>query len=138
VTLFLFSDGAARKSGLGGWACVAVSNGQEVWRISGGAVGTTNNRMELMGIMQGLAKAFQRGATSVNVFTDSQYAIRVLTRSHQRLTAANGDLIKQCSGVLACYRERPRFHWIKGHNGHEWNELADKLATAARDGKTLA
>jgi ribonuclease HI len=138
VTLFLFTDGACRRSGLGGWACVAVSNGQEVWRISGSADDTTNNAMELMAILRGLAKAATY-SDNVIVTTDSKYAIAVATRPDKANPfplPKNIVLIRQIRSLAK--PPRVKFEWVKGHSGHKWNELADKLATTARDALALA
>jgi len=129
TTTFLWTDGASSPNGFGGWGCIAVEEGREAWRISGSSSSTTNNRMELTAIMQGVAKALLLNSDNVIVCTDSQYAILMLETSHAKMKA-NDDIILQTRSLL---RRIPfKFEWVKGHSGVTWNELADKLATTAK------
>lgn len=142
MTLQLYTDGSSGHDRSGGWACIAVMDGKELWRMSGRDTDTTNNRMELTAILRGLAR-LAKHTGNVTVITDSQYAIQVVTASDWQANAyrINADLIQQCRSLLRGKRNRrhnrrPRatteFVWVKGHNGNEWNEAADKLAGRAR------
>lgn len=133
MVTFLWTDGASSPNGFGGWACVAVKDNVELWRIVGSSSSTTNNRMELTAIMHGIAKAMLDGPGNVTVCTDSQYAILMLETSHAKMKA-NDDIILQTRSLVR--RIGVEFQWVKGHSGVQWNELADRLATAAKHAQT--
>lgn len=120
----------------GGWAAVvAVPGGGEV-ELSGGAKGTTNNRMELIAAIKGLSKV-PRGA-KVKLVSDSQYVINGLQKGWAKSWRRNGwyksdgkkalnpDLWKT---LLELTEQRQLFYeWVRGHNGHRYNERCDRLA----------
>lgn len=138
MNVFLYTDGACRSNGLGGWACIAIQEGSELWRISGQVNETTNNRMELMAILQGMARIVQHGFDNVIVITDSKYSRDAIMRKWgDNPEIKNSDLIKQIKSLVGT-RRCCKIEWVKGHSGVAGNELADRLAVAARDGKTLA
>jgi ribonuclease HI len=137
----LWTDGACSGNpGPGGWAAVLRWNGH-VREISGGDPQTTNNRMELMSVIEGL-KALTR-PVDVVVHVDSAYVEGAFTqgwierwrtngwRTADKKPVKNQDLWEQ----LAKEVERHRVTWkrVRGHAGVEWNERADALAVAERD-----
>jgi ribonuclease HI len=131
---FVYTDGACRRSGDGGWAFVAVCNGNEVHHESGKDSGTTNNRMELYAILSALVWVSKNRIANVIIVTDSKYCITVLTRAKDQNRSPyplpkNHDLIKIARTLTAGVK----FEWVKGHAGNVWNEQADKRASAARD-----
>lgn len=137
----LWTDGACSGNpGPGGWAAILRWNGH-VREISGGDPQTTNNRMELMSVIEGL-KALTK-QVDVVVHVDSAYVEGAFGqgwidrwrrngwRTADRKPVKNQDLWEQ----LAEQVERHRVTWkrVRGHAGVEWNERADELAVAERD-----
>lgn len=134
----LFTDGACSGNpGPGGWGAILRWRGQEK-ELSGGEPATTNNRMEMMGVIQGL-EALKK-PTHVIVYTDSQYVQRGMTEWLKGWKAKdfkvkgggyrpNHDLWRKLDELAKVHRIEWR--WVRGHNGHPENERADKLATDA-------
>lgn len=142
----IYVDGACRNNGSdfaqGGWAAV-LENGQEQLRVSGSEQLTTNNRMELKALIEGL-KAIRREHAYVRVFTDSKYVQKGCTewlegwkrngwRRSDGKPVLNVDLWQELDALIQ--KHTIEFCWVKGHNGHPMNELADRLATAASHGR---
>jgi ribonuclease HI len=131
----IYTDGACRGNpGPGGWGAILMM-GAHRKQICGGEPATTNNRMELMAAIQAL-EALNRPCT-VELHTDSQYVKRGVTewlhlwkargwRTMSKGAVKNEDLWKRLD--LARARHEVDWRWIKGHAGHEFNEIADELA----------
>ncbi|HPE80434.1 MAG TPA: ribonuclease HI [Gammaproteobacteria bacterium] len=131
----LYTDGACKGNpGPGGWGAVLRFNGTEK-ELSGGAEATTNNRMELMAVIEGL-RALKRSCV-VDVTTDSQYVKNGITqwihnwkrngwRTAAKKPVKNDDLWRMLDEAVA--RHQVSWHWVKGHAGHPENERADALA----------
>lgn len=139
----MFTDGACSGNpGPGGWGFILrhPASGKEIER-SGGESDSTNNRMELQAVIEGL-KALQR-PTDVEVVTDSTYVakgcsewLRGWKRNNwmrkdgtQWKPIKNPDLWQALDELLA--KHRVKFKVIKGHAGHAENERCDELAVAA-------
>lgn len=124
-----YTDGSCdnlSKERAGGSAYVLLKDGEMVRMKNHGQLNTTNNRMELLAIISAV-NACPDGAY-VDVYTDSQYCILVLTKDYK--PAKNPDLYelyKKCAAHVAGVR----FHWVKGHNGDKYNEMVDGLAYGA-------
>lgn len=134
-TIHLFTDGASSGNpGPGGFGAVLVC-GSVRREISGGFALTTNNRMELLAVIEGL-KAIRWEHARVEVWSDSSYVVKAvnegwLTGWEKKGFAKvkNVDLWKV---FLRLYRKHDvRFNWIKGHAGHPENERCDRLAVKA-------
>jgi ribonuclease HI len=143
----LFTDGACKGNpGPGGWG-VVLRVGERVKELHGGEPATTNNRMELTAVIQGLA-ALKRPC-KVQVSTDSQYVQKGISqwivdwkrrgwRTADRKPVKNVDLWQQLDALAA--KHEIEWLWVKGHAGHPENERADELANlgaasqASRDG----
>ncbi|MTJ83253.1 MAG: ribonuclease HI [Telmatospirillum sp.] len=132
----LFTDGACSGNpGPGGWGVILRWRGTEK-ELCGGERGTTNNRMEMMAVIEGL-RALKRPCT-VDVYTDSQYVQKGITawihgwKKKGRLDpdsanpVANQDLWRTLDTLAAGHRIT--WHWVRGHAGHPENERADALA----------
>ncbi len=131
----LFTDGACKGNpGPGGWGVLLRSEEGER-ELYGGEAYTTNNRMELMAVIQGLEALDQ--PMRVCVTTDSQYVRQGITqwmprwkkngwRTADRKPVKNQDLWKRLE--QAASRHQIRWHWVRGHAGHVENERADQLA----------
>ena len=119
----IFTDGACSGNpGRGGWAAVILRDGY-TQEICGGERRTTNNRMEMTAVIEGLA-AVPPGA-DVTVYSDSQYVVNTMTRNWKR--RKNQDLWSKLDRETAA--RQVTWEWIKGHAGHPMNERADRLAT---------
>lgn len=134
MSVEIFTDGACSGNpGPGGWAALLRYNGHEK-EISGGEFETTNNRMEMMAVIEGL-NALKKPST-VTVYTDSQYVQRGVTEWMAGWKAKgwptrikNQDLWLRIDSVLQTHKVK--FVWVRGHDGHVENERVDKLAVAA-------
>ena len=138
----LFTDGACSGNpGPGGWAFILrhPKSGKEIER-SGGDPATTNNRMELSAVIEGLG-ALTR-PSSVDLYSDSQYVLNGLKewitswkkrgwKTADKKPVKNQDLWQALDDLAS--RHEVRFHWVRGHNEHPENERCDQLAVAARD-----
>ncbi len=134
----IFTDGSAQPNpGPGGWGFVIVRDGEIVEQKHGTAPETTNNRMELTAIIQGLSTLPE--SAQLELFTDSELCVNILTkwaagwekRGWRRKDGEikNLDLVKEAY-QLALAHPRVVIKWIKAHNGWLWNEYADSLSSA--------
>ncbi len=132
----VYTDGACRGNpGPGGWGWV-VPDGPSG---SGGAPQTTNNRMELMGVLEALRsldgplEVYCDSTYVVNCFKDRWWEgwIRRGWRTADKKPVSNQDLWKQI--IEQVEARSVAFHWVKGHSGNRWNDEADRLATEAAD-----
>lgn len=137
----LWTDGACSGNpGPGGWAAILRWNGHER-ELSGGEADTTNNRMELMSVIMGLA-AITR-PMDVIIHTDSSYVEQAFTRGWLDTWRRNGwrtaarQPVKNQDLWERLYEEASRhqvmFRRVAGHAGIELNERADQLAVIERD-----
>ncbi len=125
TALTLYTDGACLGNpGPGGWAAILLDGPQPRW-WAGHEGHTTNNRMEIMGVIRGLEQT--PPGTAVVVHSDSQYVINTFTKNWQ--TKANLDLWQRLKRLVA--ERKVDWQWVRGHNGNTYNEEADHLATAA-------
>jgi ribonuclease HI len=134
MSVEIFTDGACSGNpGPGGWAALLRYKTVEK-EISGGERETTNNRMEMMAVIEALA-ALKKSST-VDLYTDSQYVQKGVTEWMKGWKAKgwpsrikNQDLWLRIDQEMS--RHKVTFHWVRGHDGHEENERVDKLAVAA-------
>lgn len=135
-----FTDGACRGNpGPGGWGVLLRYNNHEK-RLYGAEAETTNNRMELMAVIQAL-ESLKRDC-KVRLTSDSQYVLKGITewmdnwKKRNWKTAAkkpvkNVDLWQRLDQAQQVHEIE--WHWVKGHSGHIENEIADELANQAID-----
>ncbi|MGI0117553.1 ribonuclease HI [Zooshikella sp. RANM57] len=131
----IFTDGACKGNpGPGGWGVLLRYKNQEK-TLCGGALDTTNNRMELMAAIEGL-NALTR-ACNVRLTTDSEYLRKGISewmpnwkrrnwRTASKSPVKNADLWQALDA--AAQRHQVEWCWVKAHNGHPDNERADQLA----------
>lgn len=136
----LYTDGACSGNpGPGGWAFILRHpvSGKELKR-SGGERATTNNRMELQGVIEGLRELTR--ASRVDLYSDSQYVLNGLKewmrswKARGWKTAAKQPVKnRELWEVLdeLSHRHEVRFHWVRGHNEHPENEECDRMAVEA-------
>jgi len=132
----IYTDGACSGNpGAGGWGTILVYNGHEK-ELSGGEADTTNNRMEMMAVIEGL-KALKEPC-EITLTSDSQYVCNAITKGwakswkknnwikSDKTQAKNPDLWEEILKLLDVHKVN--VVWVKGHNGHPYNERCDKLA----------
>ena len=138
----LFTDGACSGNpGPGGWAFVLrhPASGKSIER-AGAEFDTTNNRMELMAVIEGLSVLKSR--SRVELTSDSRYVLDGLRewlkswksrgwKTADKKPVKNQDLWMRLDELASAHEVR--FHWIRGHNEHAENERCDELAVGARE-----
>ncbi len=136
----IFTDGACSGNpGPGGYGVILRYNGIEKV-LSGGEPSTTNNRMELLGVISGLEAPKTR--CCVKLYTDSKYVVEAVVNGWAKSWKAKGwkrkdgkpaknpELWERLLQLLD--KHEVEFIWIKGHDGHPENERCDALAVAER------
>ena len=133
----IYTDGACKGNpGPGGWG-VLMRSGETVKELYGGDANTTNNRMELMAVIQAL-EALKRPCT-VTLYLDSQYVLKGITewlpgwkakgwRTASKQPVKNAELWRRLDDLLAQGGHSVDWRWVRGHNGNAGNERADALA----------
>jgi len=136
--VIIHTDGACSGNpGPGGWGAILHSGSHEK-ELKGGDAHTTNNRMELMAAIAAL-EALKKPSV-VDLHTDSQYVQQGISqwihgwkrngwRTADKKPVKNTDLWQRLDAALQ--RHDVRWHWVRGHNGHDLNERADRLARSA-------
>ena len=142
--ILIFTDGASRGNpGPGGWGALLRMSQVET-ELCGGEPATTNNRMELLAVIEALQSLTE--PVEALVYTDSQYVQKGITewlpqwkmrgwRTAAKAPVKNADLWKRLDELVGPHEIR--WVWVKGHSGHDGNERADALANkgvAALDG----
>jgi len=135
----IYTDGACSGNpGPGGFG-VVMYYGEHKKEISGSEPQTTNNRMEIMGVIVGLEALNQ--PCEVALYSDSRYVVDAIEKNwvtrwqqnnwmrNKKEAALNVDLWERLLPLLSMHKVT--FHWIKGHAGHPENERCDRLARMA-------
>jgi ribonuclease HI len=131
----MYTDGASTGNpGPGGFG-VILEYGGRTKEISAGFRLTTNNRMELMAVIEGL-KAIKNPEIPIHIHSDSQYVVNSIDKKWVFGWQQKGFKGKKNSDLwLEFLKLYPRFkikmYWVRGHNGHPQNERCDVLATSA-------
>ncbi|WP_445956066.1 ribonuclease HI [Yeosuana sp.] len=141
----LYSDGGAEPNpGKGGFGVILSYKGRSKEFYQGYQL-TTNNRMELMGVIFGLEQL--KTKSNVEVYTDSKYVVNGITKGwaekwkknnwyrKKNAKAVNSDLWEQLLNIIA--KHQINFNWVKGHDGHKENEKCDQLANKAINSNNL-
>ena len=132
----IYTDGSCRSNpGPGGWGAVLVYRGVEK-ELCGGEPFTTNNRMELTAVIKALQAL--KESCEITLTSDSKYVLDALSlgwaeawqknnwRKADRSTALNTDLWEILLNEVK--KHNITYIWVKGHNGHPYNERCDKMA----------
>ncbi len=140
-TVIIYTDGACSGNpGPGGWGAILSYNGVEK-ELSGGEKQTTNNRMELMGVISALQAL--KEPCIVELYSDSKYVIDALSKGWavswrskgwvkaDKKPALNSDLWKTLLELTE--KHELHYHWVKGHAENVHNNRCDALAVAERD-----
>jgi ribonuclease HI len=138
----IYTDGACKGNpGPGGWGVLLKAGGTEK-ELFGGELATTNNRMELMAVIQALS-ALKRPC-EVTLFLDSQYVLKGITewlpgwkakgwRTASKQPVKNVELWQQLDALVQQSGHQIDWRWVRGHNGDPGNERADALANRGVD-----
>lgn len=134
----IYTDGACSGNpGPGGWASILMAGGVKK-ELSGGERDTTNNRMELMAVIEGL-RALKRPC-KVEIYSDSAYVVNAFSqdwigkwvrngwKNSAKAEVANSDLWKELIELTSVHKVT--FHKVKGHADNEFNNRCDELAVA--------
>ena len=134
----IYTDGACSGNpGPGGWAAILMAGGAKK-EMSGGERDTTNNRMELMAVIEGL-KSLKRPC-KVDIYSDSAYVVNAFEqnwigkwvkngwKNSAKAEVANSDLWKELIDLTSTHKVT--FHKVKGHADNEFNNRCDVLAVA--------
>lgn len=146
----VYTDGATRANGTnnarGGWAWCIVDNNIIIQKGYGGEKPTTNNRMELTAVLEGLRAVYKLeniDDTIINLYSDSAYFINCFTQkwyvnwlnnewiNSSKKPVANRDLWEQIIPYFE--KNNINFYKVKGHAGQTYNEYVDKLACKGAD-----
>ncbi|MEJ7678395.1 MAG: ribonuclease HI [Segetibacter sp.] len=140
--LIIYTDGSSRGNpGPGGFGAILMY-GDKRKEISAGYRKTTNNRMELLGVITALESLTKKNI-SLTIYTDSQYIVKAVQekwldkwiKTNFAGGKKNKDLWTRFYNLAKDYRIT--FKWVKGHAGNFFNNRCDVLATTAADGKNL-
>ncbi len=139
--IIIYTDGGCRGNlGIGGWGVWMVF-GKRQKKLSGGALETTNNRMELTAVIEAL-KALKSNKIPIELYSDSTYVLTGIDkwllswkqrnwRTTAKKTVKNIDLWQQLEELVKSYHIT--WHWVKGHSNNKGNDIADSLANQAMD-----
>jgi len=143
--VIIYTDGSSRGNpGPGGYGAL-LKSGEHEKELSEGFLKTTNNRMELLAVIEALEALNQ--ACEVAVFSDSKYVIHAMEKGwihswrqkgwvkSDKKPVKNKDLWRRLYAAMG--KHEVRWTWVKGHAGNKYNERCDKLATDAAQGVEL-
>lgn len=144
--VIIYTDGACSGNpGPGGYGVVLLFNGHRK-ELSGGAAHTTNNRMEIMAVIEGLTAL--KEPCAVSLYSDSRYVVDAVEKGwaskwernnwmrNSRDKAENADLWQILLSLL--HKHKVKMIWVKGHNANRENERCDRLAREfIKNGKLL-
>ncbi|HEX5389358.1 MAG TPA: ribonuclease HI [Burkholderiaceae bacterium] len=143
-TVTIYTDGACKGNpGPGGWG-VLLSAGATEKELFGGERETTNNRMELTAVIEGLS-ALKRPCV-VHLYLDSEYVRKGITewihgwkakgwKTAAKQPVKNADLWQKLDSLVHQGVHQIHWHWVKGHAGDPGNERADALANRGVPGR---
>jgi ribonuclease HI len=140
--IIIYTDGSSRGNpGPGGYGAILMA-GSHVKEISAGYRYTTNNRMELMGVIQAL-QMLKKPGMNITIYTDSQYIVNSVEKgwlntwlkTNFKGEKKNPDLWKLYNSLAK--NHTIKFIWVKGHANNQYNNRCDILATQAADGTNL-
>lgn len=131
----IYTDGSYQSSlNAGGYSTIIIKDGKIIKRLYKGYKNTTNNRMELRGVLEALQ--YFKTPTKMKIYSDSQYVISSIVNGHAKKWFEQQDFSKKNLDLWHDIIDLVEFHnvefqWVKGHSDNEYNELCDKLAVHA-------
>jgi ribonuclease HI len=142
MEITIYTDGSSRGNpGRGGYGAVLMT-GKLRKELSAGYRLTTNNRMELMGVIAAL-EAMKKTGLNITIYTDSQYIVKAVKEGWlNKWLATNFSGGKKNKDLWVKFydlytKHHVKFVWVKGHADNPYNNRCDELATSAADGKNL-
>ena len=129
----VYTDGAYMSSiNCGGCSAIITHNGKIVKKLYKGFKNTTNNRMEIFGVI--MALEYFTTSEKIEIYSDSSYVVNSINGQHVQKWFENQDFTKKNLDLWFRLLEAMsihdvKFYWVKGHNGHQFNEIADLYAT---------
>lgn len=146
--VIIYTDGAAKGNpGRAGWGAVFLVN-DKVIEIGGGVEHATNNQMELTAPIEALKHIKNKFSNhkNIEIVSDSKYVILGITewvyswmkngwRNAAKKPVVNRELWEELYELTE--ELKPKWSYVKGHNGHEYNERADVIATSFADGEPV-
>lgn len=153
MKVIMYTDGACRGNqfdeNIGAWAFYMYVEGnkgtsKERAEVFKGVEKTTNNQMELLGVINGLLNVTSKNHIDIDVYTDSKYVYDMANgkieewkengwRTKAKKPVANIELVKKLYSLLTAENRSITVHKIKGHSGDELNEYVDGLCNKALD-----
>lgn len=132
MRVMLYTDGSSdgKTGGIGGWATVIKYDNAIATTDSGYVFNATNNRMELMAVLEGLKQILDN--SEVTIVTDSKLVIGWLTKKFNRSDERCAEIALEIDRLVLDKNIELSFQHVKGHSGHPENELCDSLAKSAR------
>lgn len=144
MKLTVYTDGACSGNpGPGGYAALIIDESGNEYVVSGGEKATTNNRMEMIALIEALKKIHEIEKTinekaDVELFVDSQYVMKGATewihgwkKKNWKATSGpvkNRELWEQIDTLMIGLKLK--WQWVKGHAGNKYNEMVDQIAVA--------
>lgn len=128
----IFTDGSYKSStNKGGYASIITENDKIIKILNYGYINTTNNRMELLGVLNALL--YFKHPTNLEIYSDSSYIVNSINNGYVYQWLFENDNTKKNMDLWIKIVEQLNIHnvkffWVKGHNNHEFNELADLYA----------
>lgn len=131
----IYTDGCCKKDYSGGWACI-IRSPEGVRLVGDYKLHTTNNQMELMGVVFGLEFTLLGKDTNITIYSDSQYVVQGFNNwmhgwQKNNWTRKEGGLANaQYWSRLWKLKEKRNIKakWVRGHSGHLENEWCDLIA----------
>ena len=146
--LEIYTDGSCNPNpGTGAWSAIILLDRRSPLKLSGKHDWTTNNQMELTGILRALEWLKGNGLSEALIISDSQYALGCVkwaagweANGWAKVKKRDGpiknlDLIQQIHAINR--HLSVTWRWVRGHSGNYWNEIADKAAEETRRGMPL-
>ncbi|WP_291632254.1 ribonuclease H [Clostridium sp.] len=147
MKLKIYTDGSCSGNpGPGGWGCIIIYEDDQILKLSGGDIHTTNNRMELQAINEALIYCLysKEDIEGITIYSDSNYCVNSITNwlknwkrngwvTKARAPIKNKDIFQSVDMVLNMIRVKMKvdFVLVKGHDGNMYNEMADVAAVEA-------
>jgi len=151
ITVYTDGSGDNKKKD-GGFGIVLIYKGEEIYYQSDKYVNTSSARMEIRGVLKAL-QLIENKNLPVTLYCDNQYVVNSIAKgwaykwesedwidSKSNFPGSkrkNWDLFVQLLAEIRKFKRMPQFKWIKGHNGHEHNEICDILAGEARKSEII-
>lgn len=140
-TVKIYTDGACKRDKVGGWGATLLYEKETIEKF-GGEKSTTNNRMELTAVIEGLSAI--EHPHEINIYLDSQYVKNGITtwikgwkrngwKTATKEPVKNSELWKRLDDLANTRGHNITWIWVKGHSGNPGNERADQLANNGVD-----